>query len=219
MNLPTTARDMMAAAIMTYTDIWTETDAWFIHGEMKTSYDDALLELAAQALNFGITKRLVLNSIQESECQKHNLAYAGYESWSKRLKELGVEEKYIETIPPSYHTGTESNNLITLCLDRRWNSVTVVALPQHLIRCMLQIVRHLKDRRVTLRVHARTLNGVKWSMPASKPVMGGSTIEGTLLDQLYAEYDRVEKYKEKNGSHMPHATASELIEYLLTRGV
>ncbi|MBX4197924.1 hypothetical protein KW782_01165 [Candidatus Parcubacteria bacterium] len=205
---------MMQAMLLILTDQQPRTDALFIHGVMKTELNDIELKLGRNMLHGRLTKRLVLNKMTAAECKKHGIAYGGYEAWLDRLRSLSVEESDILFIPPSVHTGTECDNLITLALEQEWDSLTIMSQPEHLLRCMLQIVYVMEVRNVQLKVYALTPKIVNWGIPAVKMVMNGPTIAGNLFTQIAAEYQRVEKYKDRSGTgYMPHATLDELIAY------
>ncbi|TSC68609.1 MAG: hypothetical protein G01um101456_569 [Parcubacteria group bacterium Gr01-1014_56] len=216
----TSAKSMMEAILLVLLDKRPKTDAMFIHGSSVTDpgLDDATLKLSRETLKRGDIGRIVINGVSESVCNEKNLAYFGCEPWLRTLAILGVERKDIVVLPESLHTAAESGNLITLALQSGWQSLTIFALPHHILRCMLQIVYLMEQRHVFLKVYARTLDSVDWNMDAEKTVLGGGFISGTMFNHIAAEYKRVEKYKRRDRvGFTPHATVGELIEYIHKR--
>jgi hypothetical protein len=214
------SKSMMEASLLVFMDKKKVTDALFIHGSSvkDLELDNKILTLGAKLLHEGAANNLVINGVSQEICTEKGLAYPGAEPWRSTLESLGVS--YVHYTQPSLHTAEESANLVDLALWNNWSSVTIMALPHHLLRCMCQIVYFLQQKNAThIKVYARTLDDVDWLAYASKPVLGtGKSIEGTLYDHIEAEFQRIEKYMDPTGKgYTPHATLEEVIEYIKNR--
>ncbi len=204
------------ATLLVHRDKRPKTDAVFIHGSSINSpeLDNVLLKLGALIAREQQCP-VVINGISERECTEKKLAYPGYEVWKDKLEALGVN---ILTIPRSPHTAAESDAILDLAVEKGWKSVTIMAFPTHILRCMLQMVFCQKRKGMTMPVYARTLETVDWQMPAKKTVLGGGVEEGLLLDQVESEYTRLVKYMDKDGQGFtPHATLEELLAFMQER--
>lgn len=202
------------------------TNALFIHGSQGDPQLDAKELNAALAIYRKYhTDKIVLNGLTTEECRELNLAYCGYEKWGKFFLDCSIPEEDIILLPPSKHTGAESENLLLLARDRGWKSVTIMAYPYHLLRCFLQIVAAMKKLKIHLRVYAKTfgLDGDDWRRQTTRSVMGGAnvlgdrTMNGRMVDHIASELDRVVGYAQESENFTRHATISELLQYLTER--
>lgn len=214
------SKSMMEVSLLVFMDKKKTTDALFIHGSSvkDPQLDNKILTLGAKLLHDGSTKNLVINGLSQEICTEKDLAYPGVEPWRVILESLGVS--FVHQIQPSLHTAAESENLVDLAIWNNWSSITIMALPHHLIRCMCQIVYFLHQKNAThIKVYTRTFDDIDWLVHASKPVLGtGKSIEGTLYDHIEAEFQRIEKYMDPTGKgYTPHATLEEVIEYIKKR--
>ncbi len=220
--MPTDSLEEMQALLMCVTDPRVDTDTIFLHGSsVKSSQlDDLILQCGADLLLKTFAVSIVVNGKPASECAQ--IAYAGVEVWLLSLLDLGVLQNQINTIAPSAHTAAECKAFIELSKERGWKSVTVVALPHHILRCMRTWVAVIRAAGIDLKVYAQTPHSVDWMMPAQKPVLDGPDIKGTYFDHIAREHAQGERFENKagvdeKGKFTPHATLAELIEYMKTR--
>jgi len=198
------------------------TDATFVHGSCvnNSDLDDNLLVLAVELLNSGKTKLIVINGLI-SENYKIKFPYPGCEVWRNKLLAFGVKSEKIIILPSSMNTGNEADNLITLSKERGWESMTIVSLPHHILRCMLTHVNHINRQGSNLKIYAKTLDEdiLDWFMPAIKESHGiGERVDGILLDHIGAEIKRIGKYMFPDDPNIISiATAQELNLYILNR--
>jgi len=220
-----TVAEIVAGYIAVLTDNCQPTDALFIHASPGDPKLDAK-ELSAAFAAYSISSdNIVLNGLTAKRCQKLNLAYCGYEKWRKLFIRRGIRQEAIVLLPPSKHTGEESANLLLLARAKGWKSVTIMAYPYHLLRCFLQIVAAMEKLQIRLRVYARTfkLGGDDWQRQMTRIVMGGTnvlgntTVNGSMIDHIASELERVVKYAQEGGNFTRHATIPELFEYLAKR--
>ncbi len=214
----TSSADMMKALLLVLTDQKHRSDAVFVHGSSVNSVD--LDERVLNHLNEIQVRNLIVNGTSDDRCREKKLAYPGCETWLRQLETIGFNRDDVQFTPEALHTAAESDAVINICQSKGYRSLTLLALPHHILRCMLQMIFCLQRKKVELAVYAQTFGNVDWNMDAMKTVLGGSTIQGVFSDHIDAEHQRIEKYMDRSGTgYTPHATLTELIQYMSTRRI
>lgn len=216
------SEEMMKALLMVLTDTGIEapTECLFWHGSPTNSrsHDRYAARSIAKFYRAGGTDNIVVNGMDGKTCKERNLCYPGHEMFIGELRSLGVAAEDITMIPPSNHTAAESENLLRMCLQRNWKSVTITSAPHHQLRCFLQIIASMTKLGIRVDAYNRTFYEVDWREPLKKPLLDGGEIDGMLVDHVQAEHDRIVKYANADGVQFTkNATIPEMFDYLKTR--
>lgn len=214
---------VQVATRRTSRDLRRPTDAVFVHGSCvrDLSMDKELLAVAAGLVHTGAVKHLVINGISDEVCETKTLAYPGAETWVRLLEDLDVQD--VLQIPPSPHTPAEVRNVIALANERGWRTLTIMALPHHLLRVAAQWVYLLEQAGSSITVYFRSFEGFNFDLAAKKPVLGGGVVEGILADHVDHELNQQQSYSDKSGmkadgsKFTPNATLPEVVAYLSRR--
>jgi len=210
------ALEMMQAMLFVLCDEEKKSDALFLHG--RGDLVEEGLTLAYDLFRRGLTPKIVINGLTAEKCKELNLDYAGHEGWIDILEKIGARREDVLLLPPSNHTGEESENLVSMAKEQGWKTLTIVAAPYHQLRCFLQIIAAILKSDVDLDVYNQTLHNVNWDKHVTKILMGGGAITGTRLDQIAGEYERILKYTKWGDIRFTrHATISEMLAYMEQR--
>ncbi len=205
-----------------------EIQAVYIHGSSvkNEELDTKQIELGVELFENAEAAHIVIAGTPKADCTA--IAYAGVEPWHEEINSCGIREDQILHTPPVKHTAAECKELVKMAEQYKWESVTIVALPHHVLRVMRTWVGVLNAAGSNLKVYAQTIGDVDWRMPASKPVLDaagkatGEMVEGTFFDHIAREFAQGERFENKAGQDelgkfTPHATLAELIEYYAQR--
>lgn len=223
-----TMAEMVAGYLAVLCDERAFTDALFIHSSQGDPELDTMELCEAfyyYTKNYNTRKKIVLNGLTAKQCQELNLAYCGYEKWREYFLSFGIKKGAILLLPPSKHTGAESENLLHLAKEKGWKSMIIMAYPYHLLRCMCQIVAAMEKLQIHLKVYAKTFRfrEIDWQRKMTRIVMNGAnvlgqgTVDGQMMKHIASELERVEKYAQEGGNFTRHATIPELLKYLAER--
>ena len=204
-------------------------DAIFIHGSPTDDRDQdrQLLSLAADYYHSGGTRNIAINGLTVGTCDDRKLAYPGFEIWYAMLRGKRVAEDDIVQIRPSLHTAAESIGLLEMARTKGWETIIISSQPHHQLRCFLQAVAVMQTMDFWPNVYNMTHGGIPWMRPLQKNVLNadaGGPVEGTIIDHIEAEYERLVKYAQTplpagtKGSFTRHATIPEMMAYLERRG-
>lgn len=193
-------------------------DALFIHcGLNDSAIEQSLIEEAVGVWSVGGCDFIVLNGLV---CDAN---YQGYTSYLSKLLAAGVPKENILALSSAQHTGTESEYLIALAKEKKWQSLIIESMPYHQMRCFLQIVAEMKRSDTKFRVYNLTFHDVDWNMHATKNILGGKNVlgqeyeSGRLVDFMKSELERIQRYAVPSDRYIPHATVREALEYLSLR--
>lgn len=215
-----TSEETMKALLMVLCDEARKTDCLFWHGSPTNSTEhnfEAAKEIANLYHSY-CTRTIIINGLSRRTCKERHLCYPGHEDFTNELEFAGVSPQNITAIPPANHTAAESETLLVMMKERGWESVTIVSQPHHQLRCFLQIIASMKKLGIFVSVYNRTSPKVSWREPPKKPLLGGGEIDGTLVDHVQGEHDRIVKYADPTGTgYSLNATIPEMFEYLKTR--
>ncbi|MDO8467192.1 MAG: hypothetical protein Q7S83_03590 [bacterium] len=215
-----TSAEMMKAVLMVLMDKEKKTDCLFWHGSPTTStaHNREAAITIGRFYKEKMTKNIFLNGHSHLVCSLRGLAYPGLEVFTDELERCGVRRDDISIIAGADHTAAESETLLKMMHDQDLRAVTIVTAPHHQLRCFLQIIASMKKLGIFVKAYNRTFHVVDWSKPLAKPLLGGGTMDGTLVDHVQGEYDRIVKYAQKDGvDFTPNATIPEMFEYLRIR--
>jgi hypothetical protein len=197
-----------------------ETDATFVHSPAadSTILHDDLLCLLADMQKGGKNGPLLLNGASAEDFAKEGFtsSYPDFDELGRRLVGMGVDHRNIRHIAPAMNTAKESWGFVQMASIMGWRSATVVALPHHILRCMLSTVAELERANYHLNLYARTLETVDWGIPTRK--CRANEEQRAYFYQIEEEFNRIEKYRARaEGSHTPHAEIGELIRHIQDR--
>jgi len=174
----------------------------------------------------GITKRVGILGTTFKEGQERGITWMGVEFWQQIIdRDPAIPPKDTVRLPACYFTAEESEQLLRLTDQNKWERLCIMAVPQHLPRCVLNVVATMKKLGIDKNIYAvaASLNH-DWSKMATKTVVGGEKIIGHLVDHIPPEYERIVKCGGKvtpGGMYLPPfppcATVAELKEYLKKR--
>lgn len=218
------ASDMLLAMVAVLGDrLPPKLDALFLHGSCirDPRVDDIILAQAAHTLLSGGTKCIVINGIDDMPG-----AYPGAQAWRNKLAALGVQDSDVLAIPEADRTAYESSNLLDMAEERGWEEIAISSTPHHQLRCFLQLIAEMQKRGGWKHVvYNRPTRGVSWDMSFSKPSIDPTvaTVTGNLEVHGALEFTNLGRYmvpfEDREGitRYTPHATISEMFEYLRWR--
>ncbi|MDP1719307.1 MAG: hypothetical protein Q8L24_02690 [bacterium] len=215
-----TSEEMMKALLMVLTDKSTTTDCLFWHGSPTNSRLQNWMASVAIADFCGAsgTKNIIVNGLTATECRAKNLCYKGREYFLEALSARNIAREQVIIAPGTYHTAAESEALLVMMKEHGWKSVTIVSQPHHQLRCFLQIIASMKKLGIYVKAYNWTSWVVDWSESLEKPLLGGGSMDGTLVDQVQGEHDRIVHYADPTDTgYSLNATIPEMFEYLKTR--
>lgn len=215
-----TSAEMMKALLMVMMDRGAETDCLFWHGSPTNSWmqNRGVASAIANFWKAGGTKNIIINGLTAAECHAKNLCYPGQEGFLEHLEAMSVPGEKVMIAPRAYHTAAESEALLLMMKERGWKSVTISSQPHHQLRCFLQIIASMQKLGIWVKAYNWTSSLADWSEPLKKPLLGGGEIDGTLVDHVQGEHDRIVKYADPTGTgYSLNATIPEMFEYLKTR--
>lgn len=229
-----TPLEMMQANVAVLTDRLPEAsgcNAMFIHGGCvrDDGLDQELLESAFNRYASGQVCKIILNGLTLERCRKESQAYDGYEMWQASLLSQGMPGADIYVLPPSSHTAAESKNFLLLAKEEGWDRVAISSRPHHQLRSFLQIIALMDEVDFHPKVYNAVGPGIDWNYSMKKPVMSGKTVmgggevQGTLIDHIAAEFDRIVAYAQPpeivdgKPKYIRNATIPEMLVYLEQR--
>ena len=140
--------------------------------------------------------------------------YPGFSSWTNELNKSGIQSNDIVGVEllktNSLNTLIESQAFINYALQKKYHSLYVVSSPFHQLRAFMTLVT------VALRYYPDLLifsySGI--SLPwLDKVVHSQGTLLAARKDLIKAEFERIEKYKQKGDL----SSETKIIEYLNKR--
>ena len=214
-----TPLEMMKAQIAVLRDpINKKNNALFIHapGTNNSYLDNKLINSAVNCYRNNLTNSIILNSLSSTKNKKKSNEY-NYQTWKNILIKKGVEEKDIQSIPPSLHTAQETEQFLNLAKNKKWSKIIIATHPQHQLRCFLQIVAIMKKNNFWPKVYNLTHEGIPWKCNMEKKSLA-HTVRGPLSKQIEQEYCRIINYAKKpklNALKIPTHTCSATIPEML----
>ena len=158
---------------------------------------------------------VVINgTTQEEWKEKQRVEFGGSQMWRELFARFGVPEKHILATDTAVHTGMEADEFVRIAKEQGWNSIAIVALPFHQLRCFLTMVTAMKKAQHYVGVYNLSVHGLVWHASAPRVVLGGSFEEGTNMNRILGEYDRIARYTKEGKC----ATLAEALAYLAKRG-
>ncbi|MEK7480988.1 MAG: hypothetical protein AAB604_02715 [Patescibacteria group bacterium] len=159
---------------------------------------------------------VVINGTTKEEWKKRqNIEFGGTEMWRDLMLTRGaVPEEYILSTNIAVHTGAEADEFVRLAKERRWKTVVDVALPYHQLRCFLTMIQAMRRARYYLDVYNLTFPISSWTHQARRVLLGGAFEEGTYLNRIFGEHDRIARYTKEGKC----ATLADALAYLAKRG-
>jgi hypothetical protein len=140
--------------------------------------------------------------------------YPGFSTWASELNKLGIQSNDMVGVElmktNSLNTLIESQAFINYALQKKYHSLYVVSSPFHQLRAFMTLVT------VALRYYPDLLifsySGI--SLPwLDKVVHSQGTLLAARKDFIKAEFERIEKYKQKGDL----SSETKIIEYLNKR--
>ena len=140
--------------------------------------------------------------------------YPGFSAWKSELNKLGIQSNDIVGVQlmdnNSLNTLTESRAIIRYALQKKIRSLYVVSSPFHQLRAFMTLVTVALHDYPDLLIFSYTGISLPWS---AKVAHSQGTLLGTRKDIIKAEFERIEKYKQKGDL----SSETEIIEYLNKR--
>ena len=140
--------------------------------------------------------------------------YPGFSMWRSSLNKLGIQSTDIVGVElmktPSLNTLIESEALINYAVKQKLRSVYVVSSPFHQLRAFMTLVTVALRRYPDLQIFSYPGISLPW---LDKTVHSQGTLSGTRKDIIKAEFERIEKYKQKGDL----LSEIEIINYLNKR--
>lgn len=162
-----------------------------------------------------VVPSVVINGTTEREWkEKQNIQFGGAEMWKEYLCGKGVPEGHILSTNIAVHTGVEADEFVRMAKERGWETVVNVALPYHMLRCLLTMIKAMEKAQHYLDVFNLTFFIPSWMHHASRVLLGGTFEEGTYFDRIVGEHKRIRDYTQKGFC----ATRDEALTYLANRG-
>ncbi len=160
---------------------------------------------AKELLSNKLTKKILLiNSAPIS-------GYPGFSSWTDELIKSGIQSNDIVGVEllktNSLNTLIESEAIIKYAAQKKYRSLYVVSSPFHQLRAFMTLVTVALRCYPEIRIFSYTGISLPW---LEKVVHSQGTLFGTRKDILKAEFERIEKYKQKGDL----SSEIEIIEYL-----
>jgi hypothetical protein len=140
--------------------------------------------------------------------------YPGFSAWKSELNKLGIQSSEIVGVPlmenNSLNTLTESQAIIRYALQKKIRSLYVVSSPFHQLRAFMTLVTVALHEYPDLLIFSYTGIALPWSAEVAH---SQGALLGTRKDIIKAEYERIEKYKQKGDL----SSGIEILEYLNKR--
>ena len=140
--------------------------------------------------------------------------YPGFSTWKSALIKLGIQSADIVGVAlmktPSLNTLVESEALINYAVKQKLRSVYVVSSPFHQLRAFMTLVTVALRYYPDLQIFSYPGISLPW---LDKTVHSQGTLTGTRKDIIQAEFERIEKYKQKGDL----LSEIEIINYLNRR--
>lgn len=192
-------------------------DAVFAHSGNDLEID-LLVAVAALCRRLRYqSPKMVLNGLEQYESIKGSW---GYKEWTTRLySPLGFGKDNIVLIPPAPHTGKEAEEFMRLCQKNKWKRVVIAARPYHMPRCFLSQLGWAQKLNMDLRIYCLTVD-CDWGEKVVKRMVTGGDIDGTRLNQLLADLDRIELCRQKylaGDANFVIASAEEGLNHIKSR--
>lgn len=140
--------------------------------------------------------------------------YTGFKTWTSELKKIGIQSndivgvKFMNT--NSLNTLTESEAIINYAAQKKYRSLYVVSSPFHQLRAFMTLVTVALRDYPDLLIFSYTGIPLPW---LAKVAHSQGILLGTRKDIIKAEFERIEKYKQKGDL----SSEIEIIKYLNKR--
>lgn len=157
---------------------------------------------------------VVINGTTREQWKEKGIEFGGTEMWRGLLKQEETPNEYILATGPAYHTGAEADELVHMAREKQWKASTIVAMPYHILRCFLTVIKAMEKAQHYLNIYNLTLPSLFWRKSAPKVLLSGTFEEGTRIDHILSEHARIKDYTEKGFC----ATRDEALIYLARRG-
>ena len=140
--------------------------------------------------------------------------YPGFSTWTSELNKLGIQSNDMVGVElmktNSLNTLIESQAFINYALQKKYHSLYVVSSPFHQLRAFMTLVTVALRYYPDLLIFSYSGISLPWS---DKVVHSQGTLLGARKDLIKAEFERIEKYKQKGDL----SSETKIIEYLNKR--
>ena len=137
--------------------------------------------------------------------------YPGFSSWTDELNKSGIQSDDIVGVElsrtNSLNTLIESEAIIKYAAQKKYRSLYVVSSPFHQLRAFMTLVTVALRYYPEILIFSYTGISLPW---LEKVVHSQGTLSGTRKDIIKAEFERIEKYKQKGDL----SSEIEILEYL-----
>ena len=140
--------------------------------------------------------------------------YPGFSTWTSELNKLGIQSNDMVGVEimktNSLNTLIESQAFINYAVQKKYRSLYVVSSPFHQLRAFMTLVTVALRYYPDLLIFSYSGISLPWS---DKVVHSQGTLLGARKDLIKAEFERIEKYKQKGDL----SSETKIIEYLNKR--
>ena len=140
--------------------------------------------------------------------------YPGFSTWTSELNKLGIQSNDMVGVElmktNSLNTLIESQAFINYAVQKKYRSLYVVSSPFHQLRAFMTLVTVALRYYPDLLIFSYSGISLPWS---DKVVHSQGTLLGARKDLIKAEFERIEKYKQKGDL----SSEIKIIEYLNKR--
>ena len=140
--------------------------------------------------------------------------YPGFSTWTSELNKLGIQSNDmvgVELMKTKFlNTLIESQAFINYAVQKKYRSLYVVSSPFHQLRAFMTLVTVALRYYPDLLIFSYSGISLPWS---DKVVHSQGTLLGARKDLIKAEFERIEKYKQKGDL----SSETKIIEYLNKR--
>jgi hypothetical protein len=140
--------------------------------------------------------------------------YPGFSTWTSELNKLGIQSNDMVGVElmktNSLNTLIESQAFINYAVQKKYRSLYVVSSPFHQLRAFMTLVTVALRYYPEILIFSYTGISLPW---LDKVVHSQGTLSGTRKDIIKAEFERIEKYKQKGDL----SSEIKIIEYLNKR--
>ena len=140
--------------------------------------------------------------------------YPGFSTWTSELNKLGIQSNDMVGVElmktNSLNTLIESQAFINYAFQKKYRSLYVVSSPFHQLRAFMTLVTVALRYYPDLLIFSYSGISLPWS---DKVVHSQGTLLGARKDLIKAEFERIEKYKQKGDL----SSETKIIEYLNKR--
>ena len=140
--------------------------------------------------------------------------YPGFSTWTSELNKLGIQSNDMVGVElmktNSLNTLIESQAFINYAVQKKYRSLYVVSSPFHQLRAFMTLVTLALRYYPDLLIFSYSGISLPWS---DKVVHSQGTLLGARKDLIKAEFERIEKYKQKGDL----SSETKIIEYLNKR--